>query len=182
MVGNAHAQQRSYRRDRERKECPQCPFADSSLSLSFPVLAAPLLSFLPSFLSFPSPSVPPQSFCFDEQRLRAHETVDMPVFFYLDPAMEEDVRCKDVTHITLSYTFFPVADDDEEEEEQEESEEDKNAAPGSGLRLHGEGGIPLPPGTVVNALGVPVPRATLVDMDSSSSATTTPSSADNKRK
>jgi cytochrome c oxidase assembly protein subunit 11 len=30
-----------------------------------------------------------QCFCFDEQRLRANETVDMPVFFYIDPAVSE---------------------------------------------------------------------------------------------
>ena len=58
-----------------------------------------------------------QCFCFDEQRLRAHETVDMPVMFYIDPAMSADRRCNDVKHITLSYTFFPMQTDEDEEEE-----------------------------------------------------------------
>ena len=61
-----------------------------------------------------------QCFCFDEQRLRAHETVDMPVFFYIDPSINDDRRCGDVKHITLSYTFFPMKTDEEEEEEEEE--------------------------------------------------------------
>jgi len=60
-----------------------------------------------------------QCFCFDEQRLRAGETVDMPVMFYIDPAMDQDRRCADVKHITLSYTFFPMQTDEEEEEEEE---------------------------------------------------------------
>ena len=55
------------------------------------------------------------SFCFDEQRLRAHETVDMPVFFYIDPKINEDRRCNDVNHLTLSYTFFNMHHDEEEE-------------------------------------------------------------------
>ena len=47
----------------------------------------------------------------------------MPVMFYIDPAMSNDRRCNDVTHITLSYTFFPMhTDDEEEEEEQAEGE------------------------------------------------------------
>jgi len=31
-----------------------------------------------------------QCFCFEEQRLRAGEEVDMPVFFYLDPEFATD--------------------------------------------------------------------------------------------
>ena len=52
-----------------------------------------------------------QCFCFDEQRLRPHERVDMPVFFFIDPEFAEDPRMDDVEDITLSYTFFPVSDD-----------------------------------------------------------------------
>ncbi|KAI3641950.1 hypothetical protein MIR68_000060 [Amoeboaphelidium protococcarum] len=47
-----------------------------------------------------------QCFCFEEQRLKAGESVDMPVFFFLDPAIDEDPQMADVTDITLSYTFF----------------------------------------------------------------------------
>jgi cytochrome c oxidase assembly protein subunit 11 len=47
-----------------------------------------------------------QCFCFEEQRLNAGETVDMPVFFYLDPDLLNDLNMRGVDHVTLSYTFF----------------------------------------------------------------------------
>jgi cytochrome c oxidase assembly protein subunit 11 len=63
-----------------------------------------------------------QCFCFEEQRLRGKESVDMPVFFYVDPEFYDDDQLQDVNHITLSYTFFRTEDDDDEEEEEEEEE------------------------------------------------------------
>jgi cytochrome c oxidase assembly protein subunit 11 len=45
-----------------------------------------------------------ECFCFREQRLAAHETRQFPVVFVIDPEMS-----KDVTTITLSYTFFEIA-------------------------------------------------------------------------
>ncbi|EFX06228.1 amine oxidase [Grosmannia clavigera kw1407] len=53
-----------------------------------------------------------QCFCFEEQRLAAGETVDMPVFFYLDPDMLNDLNMKGVETVTLSYTFFKAKYDD----------------------------------------------------------------------
>ncbi|KAI3323700.1 amine oxidase [Xylariaceae sp. AK1471] len=47
-----------------------------------------------------------QCFCFEEQRLNAGETVDMPVFFYLDPDMLNDLNMRGINEVTLSYTFF----------------------------------------------------------------------------
>ncbi|KAI1418233.1 cytochrome c oxidase assembly protein CtaG/Cox11-domain-containing protein [Hypoxylon sp. FL1857] len=47
-----------------------------------------------------------QCFCFEEQRLNAGETVDMPVFFYLDPDLLNDLNMKGINEVTLSYTFF----------------------------------------------------------------------------
>ena len=47
-----------------------------------------------------------QCFCFDEQILKSGEKVDMPLLFYIDPAMNDDPLMEDVDTITLSYTFF----------------------------------------------------------------------------
>ena len=47
-----------------------------------------------------------QCFCFNEERLRAGEHVQMPVTFFVDPAMAKDPDASDVHEITLHYTFF----------------------------------------------------------------------------
>ncbi|MDX2073370.1 MAG: cytochrome c oxidase assembly protein [Alphaproteobacteria bacterium] len=46
-------------------------------------------------------------FCFEKQTLKAHQKIDMPVLFYIDPAILSDPEMKDTRVITLSYTFFP---------------------------------------------------------------------------
>jgi cytochrome c oxidase assembly protein Cox11 len=51
-----------------------------------------------------------QCFCFTEERLDAHQKVDMPVVFYVDPAFGKDHDMSDIAQLTLGYTFFRSAD------------------------------------------------------------------------
>ncbi|HEY4136066.1 MAG TPA: cytochrome c oxidase assembly protein [Alphaproteobacteria bacterium] len=47
-------------------------------------------------------------FCFTEQRLEPGQSIDMPVTFFIDPAIAKDRNLDDLTDVALSYTFFPV--------------------------------------------------------------------------
>ena len=65
-----------------------------------------------------------QCFCFEEQRLLPGETVDMPVFFFIDPEMLKDPQVSYIKSVTLSYTFFQTDMDDEDDLEDDEEDED----------------------------------------------------------
>jgi len=47
-----------------------------------------------------------QCFCFENQMLGPYEEVDLPVFFYIDPTIEEDSRLNDLNEFILKYTFY----------------------------------------------------------------------------
>jgi cytochrome c oxidase assembly protein subunit 11 len=48
-----------------------------------------------------------ECFCFTEQTLQPGETVESAVVFYIDPRLVKDGDVKDLSSITLSYTYFP---------------------------------------------------------------------------
>ena len=49
-----------------------------------------------------------ECFCFTDTTLQPGESLDMPVVFYVDPAIVDVPELKNVKTITLSYTFFPI--------------------------------------------------------------------------
>jgi len=47
-----------------------------------------------------------QCFCFENQMLGPYEEVDLPVFFYIDPSVNDDGRLEDFSEFILKYTFY----------------------------------------------------------------------------
>jgi cytochrome c oxidase assembly protein subunit 11 len=48
-------------------------------------------------------------FCFTEQVLQPGESAELPLNFFIDPAVVRDRDARGVAQITVSYTFYPVA-------------------------------------------------------------------------
>ena len=50
-------------------------------------------------------------FCFVEQTLQPGERIKMPVTFYIDPEINENIETKNIKSLTLSYTFYKLEDE-----------------------------------------------------------------------
>ena len=48
-------------------------------------------------------------FCFEQQTLKAKETMVFEMAYFIDPKIVDDLSTKEIKDITLSYTFFDVA-------------------------------------------------------------------------
>lgn len=48
-----------------------------------------------------------QCFCFNDMVVKSGTNTEMPVVFFVDPAIDENPELKDMKEITLSYTMFP---------------------------------------------------------------------------
>ncbi|MBO0766388.1 MAG: cytochrome c oxidase assembly protein [Hyphomicrobiaceae bacterium] len=49
-----------------------------------------------------------ECFCFTEQALEAGQTADLVLNFFIDPEIVHDLEARTATHVTVSYTFYPV--------------------------------------------------------------------------
>lgn len=48
-----------------------------------------------------------QCFCFSDQTIKAGETVEFPVVYFVDPKYADDFETKGAGEVTLSYTYYP---------------------------------------------------------------------------
>jgi cytochrome c oxidase assembly protein subunit 11 len=59
-----------------------------------------------------------QCFCINEQTLQPGESANLPVTFFIDPAIENDHSLDGLTTFTLSYTYHPVPETERKKPEQ----------------------------------------------------------------
>ncbi|RSH93864.1 Proteasome subunit YC7alpha/Y8 (protease yscE subunit 7) [Saitozyma podzolica] len=53
-----------------------------------------------------------ECFCFEEQKIRAGEEVDLPVFFFIDRDILDEPQLDAIDNVVLSYTFFKARRND----------------------------------------------------------------------
>jgi cytochrome c oxidase assembly protein subunit 11 len=51
-----------------------------------------------------------QCFCFSDQTIAPHQTLEMPVLYFIDPKYASDFETRGQKVVTLSYTFYPSVD------------------------------------------------------------------------
>ena len=76
-------------------------------------------------------------FCFERQVLSAGERAEMPVSFFIDPAILDDPNLSDVKTITLSYTFFEAEADGEDDGAAADPRPRRTSAPETGRETVG---------------------------------------------
>ncbi|MET0181639.1 MAG: cytochrome c oxidase assembly protein [Caulobacterales bacterium] len=51
-----------------------------------------------------------QCFCFQDRVFQPGEKATLPVLYFIDPAIVDERETRDISQITLSYTYFPTPD------------------------------------------------------------------------
>jgi len=51
-----------------------------------------------------------ECFCFSDQTIKAGETIEFPVVYFVDPEYAKDFETKNKGEVTLSYTYYPSVD------------------------------------------------------------------------
>lgn len=72
---------------------------------SKPVIGTAIYAVYPEFASNYFSKI--QCFCFNQQMIAGKETVDLPVYFYLDPLIASDPLLENLKDVIISYKFFP---------------------------------------------------------------------------